>query len=103
MLSLSENETKFYDFSSYELLRLEFVNRTFDRDDCANEDQVILSIVNFQRLKIDDSLGISLVTGDIELTEFENLSVRDFLLQQFILRLLYLETNGDKWSKKMVG
>ena len=84
-------------------MRLEFVDRTFDQDDCANEDQVILSIVNFQRLKIDDSLGISLVTGDIELTEFENLSVRDFLLQQFILRLLYLETNGDKWSKKMVG
>lgn len=100
LLSLSENETKFYDFASNELLQLGIVNRTFERHDCANEHQVILSIANFKRLETDDNSGISLVVADSEVgddkEEFE-FGV-DFLIQQFILRLLYLETNGDEWS-----
>ena len=101
LLSLSENETKFYDFASDELVRLGVVNHTFDRDDCAYAHQVILSIANLQRLRIYNDSDISLVVGDIELLETEKKKKKrgeDFLIQQFILRLLYLETNGDKWS-----
>jgi hypothetical protein len=98
LLILNKNETKFYDFASDKLVRLGVVNRTFDRDDCANEHQVILSIANFQRLEIDDASGISLVVADSELATFEERRGEDFLIQQFILRLLYLETNGDEWS-----
>jgi len=81
-------------------VRLGVVNHTFDRDDCAYAHQVILSIANLQRLRIYNDSDISLVVGDIELLETEKKKKRgeDFLIQQFILRLLYLETNGDKWS-----
>jgi Leucine-rich repeat (LRR) protein len=98
LLSLSENETKFYDFASKELLQLGIANRTFERHDCANEHQVILSIANFMRLETDDNSGISLVVADSELVDDKEEIGVDFLIQQFILRLLYLETNGDEWS-----
>lgn len=107
LLFLNANETEVYTIVSETLMINGILNHTLDRDSCDPEHQAILAIANFKRLGLDinpNDLNLLLSPPPPPTTEASTLVtaktiMTDTIVEQFILRLLFLGINEDGHAK----
>lgn len=114
LLSLTTNETQVYTIVSETLMANGLISHsTLDRDSCIPEHQAILGIANFKRLGLDINphyLNVllssttttrhAMARNGLEFDNHTSLTTKaimtDTIVEQFILRLLFLGIDKDK-------
>lgn len=104
-LVLAENEEVLYGVLGGLYLGAGLVNQTYPRDSCSIEHKAILSIANFERYGLNLDGGINFITSDPDSFTQPNAGLIitygiAVVMQQFIVKLLYLSTGGEHWDRQ---